>query len=111
MEATANCAVSHVMPRLTKARIGGNIIDAVRRDLAKRLVLEVVRFHAFGIALRPPVAAGVAIIADQFLFLGVHGNNGLTGRLSRKHFGVDGFELSVAIGVAGALIGFPVDLP
>jgi hypothetical protein len=89
-----------VTPRLTKARIGGNIIDAVGRDLAELLVLEVVHFHAFGIALRLPVAASVAIIADQLLFLRVHGNDGLAGRLSRKNFGVDVFELGVAIGVA-----------
>ncbi len=52
-------------------------------DLAELLVLEVVHFHAFGIALRLP------IIADQFFFLRVHGYDGLAGRLSGKDFGVD----------------------
>jgi hypothetical protein len=99
------------MPTLTKARIGGNVVDAVGRDLAERLVLEVVHFHAAGIALRPPVAAGVAVVADQLLFLRVHGNDGLAARLSREDLGVDVFELGVAIGVAGALVRFPVDLP
>src|SRR5208282_1225493 len=48
-------------------RISGNIVNAIGRDLAELLVLEVVHFHAFGFTLRPPVAAGVAVIADQFL--------------------------------------------
>ena len=93
------------------ARIGGNLRDAVGHDLAERLVLEVVHLHAFGVALWPPVAAGVAVIADQLLFLRIHGNDGLAGRLGREDLGVDGFELGVAIEVAGALVGFPVDLP
>ena len=93
------------------SRISGNVIDAVGRDLAKLLVLEVVHFHAFGITLRQPVAAGVAVIADQFLFLRIDGNDALASRLSHKHFGVDVFELGIAIGGAGARVGFPVDLP
>jgi hypothetical protein len=44
-------------------------------------------------------------------FFCVHGDHGLACRLGRKHFGIDVFELGVAIGVARALIGFPVDLP
>jgi len=69
-----------------------------------------VHLDACGIALRPPVAAGVAVVADQFLFLRIHGNDRLPGRLGRKDLGVDVFELGVAVGMTRALVGFPVDL-
>src|ERR1700680_3919484 len=43
------------------ARIGGNIVHAIRCDLAVLLVLEVVHLHSSGIAFRPPLAAGNSV--------------------------------------------------
>src|ERR1019366_2035594 len=47
--------------------------------------------------LPPPLAALVLIVADQFLLLGVHGNNGLACPQSVFHGAVDMPELRVAI--------------
>src|SRR5229473_7018036 len=93
------------------ARICGNVIHAVGRDLAELLILEIVHFHALGIALGPPIATGVAVVADELFLLRVNGDHGLARCLGGKHFSIDVFELRVAIGVARAVVGFPVDLP
>jgi hypothetical protein len=93
------------------ARICSNVVHAVGRDLAEFLVGEVVHVHASGIAFRPPVAAGVAVVADQLLFLGIHRDHRLAGGLGCNHFGIDILELGVAVGVVRALVGLPVDLP
>ena len=60
--------------------------------------------------MKGPISGFPGGLSAEPLFLRIHGNDGLASRLSRKDFGVDGFELGIAIGVARALVGFPVDL-
>jgi len=87
------------------------LTQPVGRDLAEPLVLEVVHFHAPGSALWPPVAADVAVVADELFLLRINGDHGLACCLRHKYFSIDVFELCIAIRVARALVGFPVDLP
>ncbi len=51
MDATANSAVSCVMPTLTQPLLAVDVVHAVGRDLAQLLVLEVVHVDALRIAL------------------------------------------------------------
>jgi hypothetical protein len=62
------------------------------------------------IALRAILAAWVAEIPDQFLFLGVDRDHRLLFRQSRGHLGVDMAKLRIPVGVAIALFGFAVAL-
>src|SRR5260370_17532441 len=64
----------------------------------------------FRIALRTILAAWVAEIPDQFLFLGVDRDHRLLFRQSRGHLGVDMAKLRIPVGVAIALFGFSVAL-
>src|ERR1700756_3970750 len=64
----------------------------------------------FRIALRAILAAWVAEIPDQFLFLGVDRDHRLLFCKSRGHLGVDVAKLSIPVGVAIALLGLAVAL-
>jgi hypothetical protein len=48
--------------------------------------------HTPRLALGPVVAATVAVIANQLLFLGVDGYNGLSGGLRRQNLGVPALD-------------------
>lgn len=56
-----------------------------------------------GIAFPAPLLSAIGIVADQFLLLGVHGNNRLRGTHLLGHTGVDVFKLRIAIEMLGAL--------
>jgi hypothetical protein len=90
--------------------VGGHVVDAVRRDLAERLVFEVVNLHAQRLALGPIVRGGVLEIADQVLLLRVDGHDRLSASLRRKNGRVDVLELRVPIGMAGAFLGLTIAL-
>src|ERR1700694_2453910 len=62
------------------------------------------------IALRAILAAWVAEIPDQFLFLGVDRDHRLLFRQSRGHLGVDVAKLRIPVGMAIALRGLAVAL-
>ena len=93
------------------ARIARHIIDAVRHDLAQRLVLEIVDLHAPRITLGPIVGAAVFVVADELLLLGVDRDDGLARGLRRNHLCVDVLELRVAVGMLRSLVGLAVRLP
>ncbi len=99
-----------VDPDTDPARIGGDIVDAVRHRAAQRFAEEVIHPHFFGIALRPPFPAGILEVADQFFLLGVDRNHRLLRRQRRLHALVDVTELSVPVGMTAALIGLAVSL-
>ena len=90
--------------------ICGDVVHPVRGHLADFFVGKVVYIHAQGIAFRPPVTAGVAVVADQLFPLGINRDHGLAGGPGRKHLGIDVLELGVAIGMVRALIGLRVGL-
>src|SRR6266851_4382247 len=64
----------------------------------------------FRIALRAILAAWIAEIPDQFLFLGVDRDHRLLFGQRRGHLGVDVAKLRIPVGVAIALLGFAVAL-
>jgi len=63
------------------ASIGGQIVDAVRSDLAQFRIDEVMNPDFFGRALGLPFLACVLEVANQFLLLGIDGNRGVSGGL------------------------------
>src|SRR6266568_599448 len=88
-----------------EAVVGGEVIHAVRNRLADRVGREVVDVDQFGLALRIPLAPRVLEVADQFLLLGVDGDDRHTALDAVLGLGVDVLELRVAIRVLGAFDG------
>ena len=90
--------------------IGSEVIDPVRHRPPEFLDQKVMDPDLFRIALRTILAARVAEIADQFLFLGVDRDRRLLFRQSGGHLGVDIAELGISVRMAVALLGFTVAL-
>ncbi len=61
-------------------------------------------------SLRPPLAAGVLEVADEFLLLRVHGDDGLAAPLEGEHAAVYAPKLTLAVRMASSLLGLPVGL-
>ena len=95
-----DCERRRVMvdPDADPARVRGDVVDAVRRDLAEFLVDEVMHFHLIGAAGGAVVAAAVLVLADQLHFLRINGDHRLAGRLKSNDFAVDMLELPVTVG-------------
>ena len=95
-------------PTLTKARVGGEVVDAVGDRAPQLLDEEIVDAHLLEVALGPPLAARVLEVADQLLLLRVDRNDRapLGQRLFRRL--VDDGELGVPVGVVGAFLGLAV---
>src|SRR5208283_5277176 len=90
--------------------VRADVIDAVGNGLAEFLVDEVMHIDVDWSALRPIIAAGVLVFADQFFLLGVDRDHRLTGSLMRFNLRVDVLELRVAIGMASAFLALAIDL-
>ena len=99
-----------VDPDTHPSGIRGKIVDAIGHRPAEFLDQEVMDPDLFRIALRAILAAIVAEIPDQFLFLGVDRDHRLLFGQSRGHLGVDVAELRIPVGVAVALLGLAVAL-
>ncbi len=85
------------------AGVGGDVVDPVRDRLAQLLVREVVSLHPLRVSARPPLAAAVLVLPDEFLLLSVHADHRLPRRMMLAHLVVDIAELGVAVRVLGAL--------
>jgi hypothetical protein len=92
------------------ALVGGDVLDAIGRDLAEFGYLEVMHPNGLGLALGTQLFAAVLEVADQFLLLGVDGDGGRTRCDGCRYRRIDVLELPVAIRMARALAGFPVGL-
>jgi hypothetical protein len=92
------------------ARVGGNIVDAIRHGAAECFAEEVIHPDFFRLALRPPLPPGVLELTNQFLLLRVDRNHRLLRRQSRSHALVDVNELGVSVGMIASLLGFAVSL-
>jgi hypothetical protein len=66
--------------------IGGDVIDPIGHRPTKLLDEEIVDLNLFRSAFRPPLAAGILEIADQFLLLGIDRNHWLLRRQSLAHW-------------------------
>src|SRR3989304_1676075 len=62
-----------------------------------RRVWEIVTVDLGGLASPSPLLSAIGIVSDQFLLLGVHGNDRLSGAYLLSHAGVDVFKLRIAI--------------
>ena len=80
--------------------IGGDVIDPIRHRPTELLDEEIVDLNLFRSAFRPPLAAGILEIADQFLLLGIDRNYRLLRRQSLGHLVIDVAKLRVAVGMA-----------
>ena len=99
-----------VNPDTDPPEIGRKVVDAIGYRAAQFLDQEIMDPDLFRIALRTILAARVAEIADQFLFLGVDRDHRLLFSQRRSHLGVDVAKLRIPIGVALALLGLAVAL-
>src|SRR4051812_1858406 len=110
MLSTANSACVVIDPHADPPLIGGDIIDAVGRDLAEIRIKEIIDANVLGFSLGLPFLAAVLEIADQFLLLGVDGNHWIASRLVLRRLASDMGELGVPVrmlatfpGLAGRL--------
>src|SRR6516164_1284975 len=107
--ATANSAVSLVMPTLTKPALAVTSYTP-GHHLAELFVREVMHVDAPRIAFRLIVGSTVLEVADQLLLLGIDGDDGLLLGLRRNHYRVHVFELGVAVGMVRAFIRLAIEL-
>src|SRR5215472_14334864 len=77
----ANAGVSCETPTTTEPRFRQNIIDTVGNGDAGGIGAEVVIVHQTGGQF--PACAGIAKVADQFPFFGVHADDGQAVALER----------------------------
>jgi len=94
-----------IRPHVDEAFVAPHIVDAVgirARHLGTR---EIVALHAPGLLRRPPFLAGVRIVADQFLLLGVDRQDREAGRQGLLDAGVEMPKLGIPIGMVCALLG------
>src|SRR4051794_3896737 len=88
--------------------IGGDIVDAVGRDLAEVRIHEIIDANFLRLSFWLPFLATVLEIADPFLLLGVDRNHRITSRLVLRRPASDLGELGVPVrmvvpGLAGRL--------
>ena len=77
-----------MIPTLTISGVGGHIVHAIGHDLAELLVLEVVHVHALRIAFGTIISSAILKLPNQFLLLGIDGDDGLLLGLRRNDFRV-----------------------
>src|SRR2546421_13058836 len=107
---TAKAAVSWSTPTLTHPQFAAKIVDAIGHRAAEFLDQEIMDPDLFRMAVGAILAAIVAELSDQFLFLGVDRDHRLLFGHSSGHLGVDMGELCIPVGVAVALLGFAIAL-
>src|SRR3954447_1502710 len=110
MLSTANSACVVIDPHADPPLIGGDIIDAVGRDLAEIRIKEIIDANVLGFTVGLPFLAAVLEIADQFLLLGIDRNHRIASRLVLRRLASDMGELGVPVrmlatfpGLAGRL--------
>jgi hypothetical protein len=91
-------------------RVGGKIVDAIGHSTTEVGDDKIVHANFLRLALRPPFAASVLEVADQFLLLGVDRDRRLPCRQRFLHPIVDVVELRIAIGMLPALARLAVGL-
>jgi hypothetical protein len=86
--------------------VGGRILDTLGSGLPQRLVHAVIHAYPLGIALRTPVPTPVLDVADPFLLLRVHRDEGLSPVLKILDPTVTRPKRCVPIRMTGACLGF-----
>ena len=93
------------------AEVGAHVVDPVGNGLAELGVDEVVDAHLGRLALGVPLPSGVLEVADQFLLLGIDGDDGLVALLEVPHTGGDVLELRVAVRMLASFARLARPLP
>jgi hypothetical protein len=96
--------------QIDPAGIGGDVVDAVGRDLAQFGDDEIMHPHRFGLALRTELTSCILKVTNKLLLLRVDRDGRLSSDLERIDLRVDVFELRIAVGMACALAGLAVRL-
>ena len=94
-----------VRPHVDEALVAPHVVDAVgirARHIGTR---EIVALHAEGLLRRAPLLAGVRVVADQFLLLGVDRQDRQPGRQGPLDAGVDMAKLGIPVGMIRPLLG------
>ena len=102
--------MSLVIPDADESDVAEHIVHAIGHDLAALLILKIVCLHASWIALRTIIGSAILEVADQFLLLCIHGDDGLSLGLRGNDFRVDVFELCIAVGMVRSFIGLAIGL-
>jgi hypothetical protein len=97
-------------PDADPARVAGHVIDPVGRVATEFRDDEVIDPHRFRLPLRLPLPPGILEVPDQFLLLGIHRDDRLSGLQGGLDLGVDVLELGVPIRMALPLEGLAVSL-
>jgi hypothetical protein len=84
-------------PDVAPARVAGHVVDRVEGDPAKAGDREVIDASKLGVALRAPLLPGELEVADQFLLIGIHRDERLSGPQGDPHLAVDVLEQGVAV--------------
>jgi hypothetical protein len=83
-----------VRPHVDEALVAPYVVDAVGIRARHLRTREIVALHAQGLLRRTPLLAGVCVVADQFLLLGVDRQDREPGRQGPLDAGVDMDDLS-----------------
>ena len=79
------------------ASVGGEIVDAVRNSTSELFDQNVMHAHLFRFGLRPPLAASVLEVADEFPFLRVNRDLRLVLGQCYLELRIDQVELLIAV--------------
>ncbi len=99
-----------IRPDIDKPGVAPDIVDAI--GIGPRHVGrgKVVPAHRPRLFRGPPLLAGVRVVADEFLLLGIHRDHRAALGQAAFHAGRDVAKLRVAVRVVASLLGLPVAL-
>ena len=95
---------------IDEALVALEVIDSIGVCERYRGVGKIMAIHFGSVAFAMPLPPVVLVVADKFLFLGVHGNHRRSPVDAAFRQTIDVLELGVAIGIALAFLGFAVAL-
>src|SRR5450631_2046845 len=99
-----------VGPDIDETGIATNVIDAIRVGTGNCGTGEIVTLNLQGLLGRQPLLAGIVVIAQECLLLGVDRNHGDALPQTPFHRGIDVPELRIAVGVIRTLLGLAIAL-
>ena len=99
-----------VRPHVHESRVAVHVIDPVRVGAGDVGTGKIVTVHLERLLRGPPLPAAVVVVSQQFLLLGVHGDDGRPLGQSPLDLRVDMAELRVAVGMVLAFFRLAVAL-
>ncbi len=93
-----------------KAGIAPHVVNAIGIGAGNFRTGKVVPLHLKRLAGRPPLLAGIGVVAEEFFLFGVHRDHGKPSGQGPFHGGGDVPELCVPVRMVGSLLGFAIAL-